>query len=269
MNGKKLRLGLIGKDVSKSLSERIHTFILKEWGIECVYERFSVSAEEFDGAIKTLMREYDGFNITIPYKKEVSAYLRAVEDGARACDSVNTVVTATGTGYNTDGTGFLLMLETAGIKVQGKKVLVLGVGGSGRSSALALKNAGASVWAYRRNAQALLEICSKIGVFPCENPEVGGFDIVVNCTGVGMHDTEGVSPVSQKAFQGASFAVDLIYTPQKSAFLQTAEKAGVAVLNGESMLFYQAYYADCLYTEKTPSVSEAYELYEKYKRSSL
>ena len=68
MNEKKLRLGLIGKDVSKSLSERIHTFILKEWGIACDYGRFSVSAEEFDGAIKTLMREYDGFNITIHHK---------------------------------------------------------------------------------------------------------------------------------------------------------------------------------------------------------
>ena len=67
MNGKKtLRLGLIGKDVSKSNSERIHKFILGEWGIDCEYERFSVSPDGFDSAMRRLLGDFDGFNITIP-----------------------------------------------------------------------------------------------------------------------------------------------------------------------------------------------------------
>ena len=75
MNGKKLRLGLIGKDVSKSQSERMHTFILKEFGVECEYERFSVSATEFDNVMRRLMGDFDGFNVTIPFKRDVMEYL--------------------------------------------------------------------------------------------------------------------------------------------------------------------------------------------------
>ena len=269
MSKKILRLGLIGKDVSKSLSERMHTFILREWGIECQYRRFSASQEEFATAMKILQTECDGFNVTIPYKRDAFAYIQSADEVAVACDAVNTVVTATGKGYNTDGAGFSLMLEVAGISLRGEKVLVLGAGGSGRSSAVALKNAGASVWLYRRNERALKEICEQIGVAVCTDPEAGGFDILINCTGVGMHETEGQSPVTSKAFRGAKRAVDLIYEPKKSAFLAIAEGEGLSILNGESMLFYQAYYADCLYTKKTPSADEARALYEKYQRSEI
>lgn len=264
MDKKTLRLGLIGKDVSKSDSEKIHKFILGEFGILCEYERFSVSLDNFDNAMRRLLGDFDAFNVTIPYKRDVFEYLDGIEDDAFSCGAVNTVMSATRLGYNTDGAGFLMMLENAGIDVKGKKVLVLGAGGSGRSSAVALKNAGASVYMYRRNKKELQEVCTQLGVDVADSPETGGYDILVNCTGVGMHDTEGKSPVTANAFQGVESAVDLIYVPKKSAFLQLAERQGIKICNGESMLFYQAYFADCLFLDKTPSKDEAKNLYQKY-----
>ncbi len=264
MNGKNLRLGLVGKDVSKSTSGQIHAFVLNEWGIKCEYEKFSVSPAEFDNTMRRLLGDFDGFNVTIPYKRDVFEYLDGIAGDALSCGAVNTVITETAHGYNTDGIGFLLMLETAGIAVKDKKILVLGAGGSGRSSAVALKNAGAKVSMYRRNQAELAEVCLQLGVTAIDDPEIGGFDILVNCTGVGMHDTEGKSPVTKKAFAGAQSAIDLIYTPEKSAFLQLAEGEGLKILNGAAMLFYQAYYADCLYTGRTASAKEAESLYKKY-----
>ena len=264
MDKKICTLGLIGKDVSKSLSEDIHTFILREWGVECRYERFSVSAENFDNAMRRLLGDFDGFNITIPYKRDVFEYLDGIEGDALACGAVNTVLCATRQGFNTDGVGFMLMLQAAGIEVNKKRVLVLGAGGSGRSSAVALKNAGASVSMYRRNRAELEEVTKQLGVTAATNPESGDYDIVVNCTGVGMHDTEGKSPVGKTAFANAKWAVDLIYTPEKSAFLRLAEETGANILNGAAMLFYQAYYADCLYLHRQASVTEAKLLYQKY-----
>ena len=269
MNLKKLRLGLIGKDVSKSLSERMHTFILKKMGVECEYEKYSVAPDNLDSVLRHLLGDCDGFNITIPYKRDVFEYLDGIQGDAFACGAVNTVVCATKQGYNTDGVGFLLMLATAGINVQGKKVLVLGAGGSGRSSAVALKNAGAQVSMYRRNQAELQEVCSQLGVRASIDPEEGGYDIVINCTGVGMHDTEGFSPVSERAFDGAELAVDLIYTPPQSEFLQLAKTRGLQTLNGASMLFYQAYYADCLYLGKEANVEEAKVFYEEYVQKNL
>ena len=264
MNSKKLRLALVGKDVSKSPSERVHTFILNEWGIPCEYERFSIPQTDFDSVMRRLMGDFDGFNVTIPYKRDVMEYLDEVTGDALDCGAVNTVITASAKGYNTDGVGFLLMLETAGIEVKGKTVLVLGGGGSGRSSAAALKKAGAKVSVYQRRKEKLDELCQQLGVTAAADPEMGGYDILVNCTGVGMHDTVGLSPVSQKAFEGATYGIDLIYEPSESEFLRLAKTQGVKTLNGAAMLFYQAYFSDCLYTDRTPRAQEAKMLYEKF-----
>ena len=265
MSKKIIRLGLIGKDVSKSESEAIHTFILDKLGYKCEYENFSVGAADFDIAMRRLLGDFHGFNVTIPYKRDVMEYLNGVVGDALTFGAVNTVLNEKGEGYNTDGVGFLLMVRLAGIEVKGKKILVLGGGGSGRSTAGALKNAGADVYAYRRNREELLELCAQLGVTPIDDPEMGGYDILVNTTGVGMHDTVGQSPVTKKAFLGAESAIDLIYYPAESEFLRLAKAQGLRTLNGESMLFYQGYYSDCLYLGLTPSDSQAAEFYKEYK----
>lgn len=268
MNVKKLRLGLIGKDVSKSDSEAMHTFILKEMGIECEYERISSAPENFDNCIRRLLGDFDGFNITIPYKKDVIAYLDELSEDATSFSSVNTVVTRTRKGYNTDGIGFLLMLKNAGVEIKGKRILILGGGGSGRSTALTLKREGGEIYMYQRRREQLLETCGQLGISPATDPE-SGYEILINCTGVGMHDSVGQSPVREEAFEKAEYAVDLIYKPAKSEFLRLAEKRGVPVLNGEAMLFYQAYYADCLYLGIQPDEAQAKKYYEKYQAKGV
>ena len=264
MNGHVIRLGLIGKDVSKSHSQRIHTFILEEWGYRCEYEKMSVEKENFDSAMRRLLGDFDGFNVTIPYKRDVMAYLDDVTGDALSYGAVNTVVSRLGKGFNTDGAGFMLMLRVAGVEVAGKRVLVLGGGGSGRSTAAALKLAGAKVSVYQRTREKLLELCQELGVHAEDEPHAGGYDILVNCTGVGMHDTEGFSPVGEAAFHGASVAIDLIYTPAESEFLRLAKEKGLQTLNGAPMLFYQAYFADCVFLGREPNDEEAKALYIKF-----
>ena len=266
MKQPRLRLGLIGKDVSKSTSERIHNFILREFGVACAYTRVSVGSSDFRSAAKTLLETTDGFNVTIPYKLDVLEFLESVQGDAATCGAVNTVVCATKTGYNTDGLGVMQMLSAAGVSVQGKRVLVLGLGGSGRSTAAALKNAGATVYAYQRNGAALQAACKELAVEPWENPEEFDGEMIINCTGVGMHDSEGVSPLSRQAFEGKETAVDLIYEPKESEFLRLAKSCGLKTVNGAAMLFYQAYYADCIYLNKDPDGAVAEALYQKFLR---
>ena len=259
---KRKKLALLGADVSDSESPQIHTFILSQLGFSCDYECVSAGADGVGEAVKRLLAEKDGFNVTVPYKKTVIPYLSGLSDTAKAFDSVNTVTA--GRGYNTDGTGFLQMLAAAGIEPAGKRVLVLGAGGSGRSSAAALLSSGAQVWLYQRREELLKEVCRLLGANRAEDPEAGGYDLIVNCTGVGMHKTVGQSPVSGRAFSGCQAAVDLIYSPAESEFLRLARLAGKKTLNGHAMLFYQAYDADCLYLGRTPDRTEADELCRKY-----
>ena len=270
-----LKLAVIGKDVSRSDSPAIHEFILRRrFGTACSYERVSLPPECFSVQAETLFSRFDGFNVTIPFKGEIVPYLRTLKGDAARFGAVNTVVTATRTGYNTDGYGFLLMLENAGIKVRGKSVLLLGAGGAGRSCAGALCAAGAEVFVYERDGARLAEVHRALGGFtPLERVPVCPFDVVVNCTGVGMHATEGQLPSlvyedgtddACRVLRDCGQAVDLIYVPAKSEFLRAAERCGKPVLNGASMLFYQAYMADCVYCSAAPSAEEAGRLWKEY-----
>ena len=258
-----LKLAVIGKDVSKSDSGRMHTFILRGLGCDCSYELMSFSAEDFDTNAKKLLAEYDAFNVTIPYKLDIIPYLERTEGDAVTFGAVNTV--KGGIGYNTDGAGFSLMLKNNGIDPAGRKVLVLGAGGAGRSVVKKLLDAGAEVYLYDLKKENAREVCREFaGAKLLEKVTPSPYYAIVNVTGVGMHKTEGLSPVGGDVLAECEVAVDLIYYPRKSEFLRIAESLGKKIVNGEGMLFYQAYYADCIYLGRAPSDAEAKTLFEKY-----
>lgn len=261
-----LKLAVIGKDVSKSDSAKMHTFILRALGADCSYELISCPAERFDGEAERLLADYDAFNVTIPYKLAVIPHLKGIEGDAKVFGAVNTVVD--GVGYNTDGIGFSLMLENNGVDVSGKKILVLGAGGAGRSVVKKLLDGGAEVFLYDLKRESAAAVCKEFaGARLLEEVAPAPYDVIVNVTGVGMHKTEGISPVGEEILKNCDTAVDLIYYPRKSEFLRIAESLGKKIVNGEGMLYYQAYYADCIILGRAPSAAEAKELFEKYKEA--
>jgi shikimate dehydrogenase len=130
-----LKLAVIGKDVSKSDSPKMHSFIAENMGNQISYEAVSIPEEQFEEKIDGILSGFDGFNVTIPYKLSVMPHLKNIKGDATTFGAVNTVVTKSSSGYNTDGLGFMLMLKTNGVEPEGKKVLLLGAGGAGRSVA--------------------------------------------------------------------------------------------------------------------------------------
>lgn len=131
------------------------TPLLHALGEECSYEAVSIPPENFQERAEGLFEAYDAFNVTIPFKTDIMPYLKELKGDAKTFGAVNVVLSESRTGYNTDGMGFLLMLENAGVQVQGKDVLVLGAGGAGRSCIKKLAEAGAHVFAYERDESAL------------------------------------------------------------------------------------------------------------------
>ena len=104
--------------------------------------------------------------------------------------------------------------------------------------------------------------------------EAKPYDVIFNCTGIGMHNSVGMTPsvrtaageipVGRELLSLCDTAVDLIYVPAQSEFLRIADALGKKTVNGASMLFYQAYYADCIYLGKTPDAAEAKGYYIQY-----
>ena len=264
---KKLKLAVIGKDVSKSSSPSMHTFIANKLGMEIEYANISIAPEEFSSRAEALFCEYDGFNVTIPFKLDIIPYRSSLEGDAKAFGAVNTVISATRKGYNTDGLGVMLMLENSGVEVAGKSVLLLGAGGAGRSAAKKLAEAGAEVFVYDRNTEAAKNVEREFAsVTAISEVKEVPYDIIINATGVGMHKTEGISPVGEGLISLCKTAVDLIYVPPKSKFLCLAEGLGKKIVNGMSMLFYQAYFAECIYHGIQPDKDTAKALFCEYEK---
>ena len=259
------RLAVIGKDVSKSLSPQIHKFIADNIGNRLEYKSISIAETEFENAVQRLFEDYDGFNVTIPYKLSIMPYLKKIDGDAKVFGAVNTVRVKDMSGHNTDGMGFMLMLKNNGVDVVGKDILLLGAGGAGRSVAKKLADNGAHVFVYDTRLESAKKIENE---FKCvkaiETVVCKPYYAIINATGIGMHKTEGISPVGEEIIRQCEVAVDLIYTPKKSEFLRLAECNGKLIINGEAMLFYQAYYAQCIFFERTADESQAKELFNKF-----
>ena len=263
-----LKMAVIGKDVSESLSPKMHTFIMRKLGVDINYDKVSIPVEEFEKEFPKVLKEYDTLNVTIPYKLDVIPYLKELKDDGLIFKSINTIDCRSGFGYNTDGVGFMLMIENAGINAKGKTVLVLGTGGVGRTVIKKLVTSGATVRAFDLNQDGLKELHDEFPRFEAlSSIENKPYDIIINCTGVGMHKSVGKSPVGEDLLKLCNAAVDLIYVPEKSEFLRLAEINGKKICNGESMLFYQAYYADCIFLNKKCDNEEAKRLFLEYRNN--
>lgn len=261
----KKKLAVIGKDVSKSTSPQIHNFIASRLNLAVEYGKISIPESEFEDKIDALLAELDGVNVTIPYKLAVIPHLKNIEGDAKVFGAVNTVNCKTLTGDNTDGLGFMLMLKNNGVEVCGKEVLLLGAGGAGRSVAKKLLDAGACVSVYDKNTDNAVALEEEFkGVHALKNISDKPYYLIVNATGVGMHKTEGISPVSENLLSLCEVAVDLIYVPEKSEFLRLAETHGKKIINGKAMLFYQAYYADCIFFGLGPDEAQAKKLFTEF-----
>lgn len=262
-----IKLAVVGKDVSKSASPQIHLFIAKELGLDISYDKVSIPEEQFEERIEGLLNEYDGMNFTIPFKLTVIPHLNNICGDAAVFGAVNTVVSASRSGYNTDGLGFMQMLDAASVAVKNKTVMLLGAGGAGRSVAKKLIDGGARVEIYDRFAQNAKKVAEEFGGITVLDEAVPHkVDVIINATGVGMHKTEGISPVGEDVLKLCDTAVDLIYVPAQSEFLRIAKGLGKKTLNGAPMLFYQAYYSDCYYFNLTPDKGVAAKLYAKYEK---
>lgn len=220
-----MKFCLIGKKLSHSYSETLH----RSYGLD--YKLFEVAPDELEDFATNC--EYDGYNVTIPYKKEIMRYLDSVSPLAERVGAVNTVVNRNGKkcGYNTDYHGFLGALRYAGVSVKDKNVLVLGSGGASNVALVALKDAGAKT----------ITVVSRSGEINYENCyELSDTEIIVNATPVGTFPEIEAAPIDIAKFKKLDFLFDLIYNPIKTALIKKAERLGIGRLNGLCMLVIQA-----------------------------
>ena len=221
-----MNCGLLGRHLTHSYSPQIHSQ-LGTYG----YDIFEVEPDALGSFLK--QKDFDGLNVTIPYKKDVIPYCDTLSPQAQKLGAVNTIVKTNDgrlIGHNTDYYGFSAMLTASGLNVGGKKVLVLGSGGASATVTAVLKE---------KNAKAV--IISRSGENHYENLDLhSDAAVIVNCTPVGMYPHNGTSPIDLSLFPNLEGVLDLIYNPARTALLLAAEKRGIVAQNGLYMLVAQA-----------------------------
>ncbi|MEA3240159.1 MAG: shikimate dehydrogenase [Pseudomonadota bacterium] len=133
--------GIIGKPVTHSLSPKIHNTVFRLAEIDAVYLPFPVASSRVEAAIAGLRAlNISGVNVTIPHKEAVFKYLDQLDDAARHIGAVNTITIRDGRllGANTDWSGFADSLERHQLNPAGRRIAVLGSGGSARAVLYAL-----------------------------------------------------------------------------------------------------------------------------------
>ena len=230
----KKTFGLLGEKLGHSFSPLIHGYLG-----EYDYLLYEVSAGDLDSFMTS--RRFDGINVTIPYKQQVMPYCASLSHEAQIIGSVNTIIkddSGALHGHNTDHHGFCVILEHGGIDPKGKKVLVLGDGGSARTVRAALDGLGAHeiVTISRRGENHYGNIERHYDA-----------DIIVNTTPVGMYPDNGNSPLSLTGFKQLTGVADLIYNPTRTKLLLEAEELGITRVNGLVMLVAQAEMASRLF----------------------
>lgn len=235
---------LLGRPVSHSVSPPVHEAAFRHWRVKATYAALDVPPEALDATIRRVAAAGGG-NVTLPYKLRVATLIERPGETVRATGACNCFwfdPEAGLRGENTDVDGFVDACGDLGVTLEGARALVLGAGGAARAVVHALERAGSArieLWnRTRRRAEALAEAASaevRVWTDPPTDLEV---DLVVNATRLGL-DPGDPLPLDLERI-GAGAALDLVYGPERTAWVRHAETRGIRSEDGLGMLVHQA-----------------------------
>lgn len=225
-----MKYGLIGEKLSHSFSKEIHEALA-----DYTYEIRELTPNEVAPFLEA--REFEGINVTIPYKEKVIPHLDSVSDAAKKIGAVNTIKKIDGKliGDNTDFYGMREMILRAGIEIRGKKALILGTGGTSKTAKAVLSDLGAKelITVSRKASEDTVTYETAIALH-------SDAEIIVNTTPLGMYPkTEGM-PIDLNLFPNLSGVIDAIYNPLRTKLILEAQNRGIPAVGGLMMLILQA-----------------------------
>lgn len=251
-----MEYGCIGEHLKHSFSKEIHKALA-----DYDYEIKEIAKEDLDGFMQSA--EFKAINVTIPYKQAVMPHLFWISDTAKKIGAVNTIVNRDGKlyGYNTDFYGMTSLIEVNGIHLEGKKVLILGSGGTSKTAVAVAESLGArEIYVVSRSEGE--------GVITYEDVYESHLDaeIVINTTPCGMFPTPNAKPLDLKKFPELSGVVDAIYNPLRSRLVLEAESLGIKATGGLYMLVAQAAFAVEKFIGAELSVEKIKEVYNALRK---
>ena len=230
--------GIIGHPLGHTLSPIMHNTAFSELKINGIYLEFDTpNLNRF----KEFIVNYDvrGVNITIPYKTEIMGHLDKVSPDAERIGAVNTVINDSGTliGKNTDIFGIEHAFD--GTSIAGKRTLIIGSGGAARACLFVMNKMNCVSTITSRNDVATKELSKNFGseVTSLNKVKLEHFDVIINCTPVGMKGFPAGPPVSTDGLGKEHVVFDMVYGT--TALTEIARGSGAKIISGKDMLASQ------------------------------
>lgn len=239
------RYCVIGEKLTHTLSPSLHNHFFDCTKINGTYDVVEISKEDIRIAKKKLL-EFDGINVTIPYKQEVMNFLDEISPEAKAIGAVNTIKNIDGKlyGFNTDPFGFGAMLEYNQVDIKGKICVILGSGGASKAVKYHLQTSGAKqVYIVSRKAEN--------GKIDYDDLAKMQGDILINATPIGMYPNIQACPVNNDIISKFDCIVDIVYNPLYSELLKRAVALNKKAVGGLYMLVAQAVKSQSIWQSKT------------------
>jgi len=242
---------VMGWPVMHSLSPLMHNSWMEQEGLKGTYVPLAIEPGTLEPALRALHPlGFAGCNLTIPHKLEAMAIVDEVDDVARKIGAMSCVVVredGTLFGTNNDWLGFIGNLKQffPDFRADTAPVTVIGAGGGGRAVVHAMLDQGArEIRLVNRNLERAAAIAAEFGgpITPVRWEErheaLDGAGMVVNATSQGMKG-EPALDIQLDNLPASALAVDIIYTPLETPFLNAARMRGNPTLNGLGMLLHQ------------------------------
>lgn len=245
------RVALIGHPLVRRHSEVMHNAAFAHFDVDAHYELRDLAEADLGEFIDEVRRgPWLGFQVTAPHKVVVIGHLDLTEDDGRAIGAVNSVAkdeSGALVGFNTDAPGFRRAAEhELRLTFAGITAAVAGAGGAARAAVHALVSAGAEqVTVGNRNADRARHLAADfgptvtgVGMDDAFSDALGGTELAINATTVGMHSEGSAFDVALLPDDGAVY--DLVYSPAEPELLRKARARGLRAANGLGMLVAQA-----------------------------
>ena len=260
--------GVIGNPIAHSKSPKLHNYWLSKYKINGFYIPFSVTTENLETSIKSLMAlGFSGVNVTIPHKTNVLSFADSITDRASLIGAANTLYfSKSGKIHadNTDGYGFIqnIIDEIPDYDFYDKTALIYGAGGSARAIASALLSNGVKEVGITNRTRSKAQIISenlgaKVSVVDWRSaPDtITKVDIIINATSMGMVGQPDFSQPISRAKKTA-LVVDIVYNPLITELIKEAKKLKLKTVGGIGMLINQAVPGFEHWFQKKPQIDE-------------
>ena len=249
----KFEYGCIGEKLKHSFSKEIHNFLA-----DYNYGIIEIPRDELENFATE--KQFKAINVTIPYKEMIMPYLYEIDSKAKEIGAVNTVVNRDGKlyGYNTDFYGMSSLIKKIGIDLKSKKVVILGTGGTSKTSVAVAKSMGAKeILRVSRSAREDAITYEEL----YENHT--DTEVIINTTPSGMYPNIFDTPLDLSCFYKLCGVVDAVYNPLRTPLILAAKKRKIPAEGGLYMLVSQAVRASEIFIDTEYAATETDRVFKK------